>query len=156
MTKPGTQRRDDDAWPVRPEAKPCERQADPALMTIGELAAVAGVTSRALRFYQSKGLLAPNRDGNARIYSLADRNRLDLILQGKRLGFTLREIREILAAHDRNNSSILPINRQRCAEQIKFLERQREDLEQAICELRQIYSGRFWDPLAPGQSAVRH
>ncbi len=156
MTKPATQQSAAGARPVSPAAEPCERQADPALMTIGELAVAVGVTSRALRFYQSKGLLAPDRDGNARIYSLADRNRLGLILQGKRLGFTLREIREILAAHDRDNSPTLPINRQRCAEQIKFLERQRQDLEQAICELRQIYSCLYRDLSAPDQSAARH
>jgi DNA-binding transcriptional MerR regulator len=114
-------------------------------MTIGELAAATGVTLRALRFYQSKGLLAPDRAGNGRTFGLEDCKRLDLILQGKRLGFTLGEIRDILAAHDRDNSLTLPINRKRCVEQIKFLERQRQDIEWAITELRQIYSRMFRD-----------
>ena len=70
-------------------------------LTIGELARDSGVTLRALRFYQSKGLLAPRRNGSARLFSLEDRDRLMLILQGKRLGFTLTEIREMLSARDR-------------------------------------------------------
>ncbi|MGA9282541.1 MAG: MerR family transcriptional regulator, partial [Pseudolabrys sp.] len=65
--------------------------------TIGELARDSGVTLRALRFYQSKGLLAPRRNGSARLFSYEDRERLTLILQGKRLGFTLTEIREMLS-----------------------------------------------------------
>ena len=75
------------------------RKADS--LTIGELARGSGVTLRALRFYQSKGLLAPRRHGSARLFSLEDRDRLALILQGKRLGFTLTEIREMLSARDR-------------------------------------------------------
>src|SRR5262245_34830119 len=61
-------------------------------LTIGELARDAGVTLRALRFYQSKGLLTPRRNGSARLFSHDDRERLALILQGKRPGFTLIEI----------------------------------------------------------------
>jgi len=141
---------------MRSAIAPCAGQADADRMTIGEFAAATGVTLRALRFYQSKGLLAPARNRKARVFSLADRNRLDLILQGKRLGFTLREIREILAAHDRESSPTLPINRKRCVEQIKFLERQRRDLEQAICELRQIYSCLFRDLLAADHGVARN
>lgn len=125
-------------------------------MAIGELARATGISLRAIRFYQSKGLLAPHRCGTAREFSLQDRDRLDLILQGKRLGFTLGEIREILAAHDRDGGNTLPINRKRCVEQIKFLERQRHDLEQAIGELRQIYSCMFRDLLADGPSPARN
>src|SRR5262245_21347759 len=74
---------------------------DTGYFTIGELARDAGVTLRALRFYQNKGLLTPRRNGSARLFTHEDRDRLDLILQGKRLGFTLTEIREMLAARDR-------------------------------------------------------
>ena len=112
-------------------------------MTIGELARVAGVTLRALRFYQSKGLLAPARNGTARLFSQADRDRLALILQGKRLGFTLNEIRGMVGARDRGCIKTLPISRKRCVEQIKLLERERHDLDVALAELRQIYTGMF-------------
>jgi DNA-binding transcriptional MerR regulator len=111
--------------------------------TIGELARDAGVTLRALRFYQSKGLLAPRRDGSARLFSHEDRERLALILQGKRLGFTLTEIREMLAARARGCNEALPIDRRKCVEQINMLERQRRDIEGALAELRQIYTEMF-------------
>ena len=117
------------------------RQAE--TLTIGELARDAGVTLRALRFYQSKGLLAPRRDGSARLFSHEDRERLALILQGKRLGFTLTEIREMLAARARGCNEALPIDRRKCVEQINMLERQRRDIEGALAELRQIYTEMF-------------
>jgi DNA-binding transcriptional MerR regulator len=112
-------------------------------ITIGELARDSGVTLRALRFYQSKGLLAPQRDGTARIFSNEDRARLALIQQGKRLGFTLGEIREMLGVRSRDPSKMLPIGRKKCVEQIKHLENQRRDLESALVELRQIYTAMF-------------
>jgi DNA-binding transcriptional MerR regulator len=111
--------------------------------TIGELARESGVTLRALRFYQSKGLLAPQRDGSARVYSHEDRDCLALILQGKRLGFTLTEIREMLAARARGCTKRLPINRRMCVEQINMLERQRRDIDRALTELRLIYTEIF-------------
>ena len=110
-------------------------------ITISELAHGSGVTARALRFYQSKGLLSPERDGQARIFGCADRKRLILILQGKRLGFTLSEIRDMLAA--RGDHPGLPISRKKCVEQIKLLERQHRDIETALAELRRIYTGMF-------------
>ena len=107
------------------------------------LRAISGVTLRALRFYQSKGLLAPRRNGSARLFSYEDRDRLVLILQGKRLGFTLTEIREMLSARDRGYSKALPIGRRKCVEQINMLERQRRDIDGALAELRQIYTEMF-------------
>jgi DNA-binding transcriptional MerR regulator len=114
-------------------------------ITIGELARDAGVTLRALRFYQSKGLLSPQRSGTSRIFSPEDRARLALIQQGKRLGFTLGEIREMLQMRRRQSSGDrsdrLPISRKKCVEQIKHVENQRRILELALIELRQIYTG---------------
>jgi DNA-binding transcriptional MerR regulator len=112
-------------------------------ITIGELARESGVTLRALRFYQSKGLLAPQRNGNARMFSCEDRDRLALILQGKRLGFTLTEIHQMLAARAGGCAKILPISRSKCVEQINMLERQRRDIDRALADLRQIYTGMF-------------
>jgi DNA-binding transcriptional MerR regulator len=111
-------------------------------ITIGELARESGVTLRALRFYQSKGLLAPHRDGGARVFSHADRDRLALILQGKRLGFTL-------TARARGCANALPISRRKFVEQINMLERQRRDVETALAELRQIYTEMFTRSDAP-------
>jgi DNA-binding transcriptional MerR regulator len=68
---------------------------------------------------------------------------LSLILQGKRLGFTLTEIREMLAARPRGCNKTLPIDRRKCVEQINLLERQRRDIDGALAELRQIYTEMF-------------
>jgi len=67
------------------------------LYTIGDLAREFGVTLRTLRFYEDRGLLSPRRDGTARIYDPRDRERLSVILKGKQLGFTLTEIRAMVA-----------------------------------------------------------
>lgn len=68
--------------------------------SITELAQEFDVTTRTLRFYEEKGLLAPRREGQTRIYSAADRTRLKLILRGKRLGLTLEESRDIIFMYD--------------------------------------------------------
>ncbi|HYV69974.1 MAG TPA: MerR family transcriptional regulator [Pseudolabrys sp.] len=128
----------------------------PDSLTIGELARDSGVTLRALRFYQSKGLLAPRRNGLARLFSSEDRDRLALILQGKRLGFTLTEIREMLSARECGCVKALPIGRRKCVEQINLLERQRRDIEGALAELRQIYTEMFIasELSPPGKASV--
>ena len=74
--------------------------ADSAVFTIGELATEFGVTTRTIRFYEDQGLLAPKRQGRNRVYDRRDRTRLKLALRGKRLGFALSEIREILDLFD--------------------------------------------------------
>ena len=68
--------------------------------TISDLAAEFDVTTRTIRFYEAEGLMAPARDGQRRIFSPRDRTRLKLILRGKRIGFTLAEIREIIDMYD--------------------------------------------------------
>lgn len=70
------------------------------LYTVTELAAQLGVTARAIRFYEDKGLLSPSRAGATRIYTYRDRARMMLILRGKRLGFTLRDIKQFLDLYD--------------------------------------------------------
>lgn len=117
--------------------------------TIGELARESGVTMRALRFYQSKGLLTPQRSGSARMFTRQDRDRLAMILQGKRLGFTLNEIRDMLAARVRGCTNVLPISRRKCLEQITMLERQQREIDSALAELRQIYTEMFVASDAP-------
>lgn len=83
---------------MRPDA--ADGRAGSRLYTVTELAAELGVTARAIRFYEDKGLLNPSRAGATRIYTHRDRARMMLILRGKRLGFTLRDIKDFLDLYD--------------------------------------------------------
>lgn len=112
--------------------------------TISDLAREFGVTLRTLRFYESRGLLAPARSGLTRIYSGRDRARLALILKGKQLGFTLVEIRAMLANEEGKeikgkepSASVggLQLSRSQIAEQLELLRSQRTEIEAAIAEL---------------------
>ncbi|MGE7473623.1 MerR family transcriptional regulator [Bosea sp. NPDC003192] len=112
--------------------------------TISDLAREFGVTLRTLRFYESRGLLAPARSGLTRIYSGRDRARLALILKGKQLGFTLVEIRAMLANEEGKelkgkepSASVggLQLSRGQIAEQLDLLRSQRAEIEAAIAEL---------------------
>ena len=101
--------------------------------TISELAREFQVTPRALRFYEDKGLLSPTRDGLNRVYSTRDRARLKLILQGKSVGFSLSDIREILDLYTlEGHRALLKLSLKKSREQIKNLEKQREDIEAAL------------------------
>lgn len=110
------------------------------LYSIGELAEDLRVTPRAIRFYEDKGLIAPQRVGSARVYDRRDRARVVLILRGKRLGFALREIRDWLDLYDADPDQtgqmrvLLNKTRGRIAE----LERQRDDIDVTLTELRDI------------------
>lgn len=112
------------------------------LHTIGDLAREFGVTLRALRFYEDKGLISPRREGLTRLYTSDDRSRLQLILKGKRLGFTLAEISDMVEAHGRKTSGenqSLKLSREKCLDQIAHLETQKVEIEAAIAELRRTY-----------------
>jgi len=106
-------------------------------LTIGEVASEFGITPRALRFYESKRLIAPQRNGAIRLYRRSDRNRIALILSGRRLGFTLAEIKDLFEGP---GGSQLRLTREKCLEQINLLERQKRGIELALAELRQIYT----------------
>jgi len=69
--------------------------------TISELAKEFGITPRTIRFYEDQGILSPGRDGRQRVYAARDRTRLKLALRGKRLGFPLSEIRELINMYDK-------------------------------------------------------
>ncbi|AWM89203.1 MerR family DNA-binding transcriptional regulator [Microvirga sp. 17 mud 1-3] len=106
--------------------------------TIGDLAREFGVTLRTLRFYEDRGLLSPRREGTARIYDARDRDRLSVILKGKHLGFTLTEIRAMLA-EDRGSGGVaanLNLSLSQVEDQISHLEQQRAEIEEALVELR--------------------
>ncbi len=106
--------------------------------TVTQLAAELGVTVRTLHFYETQGLIAPQRAGHTRVYTQRERARLVLVLRGKRLGFSIREIKEYLELYDidptltQQNKSLLKSVRSR----IQRLEEQRQALEQTLAELR--------------------
>jgi DNA-binding transcriptional MerR regulator len=108
-------------------------------LTIAEVAREFGLTRRALRFYENKRLLAPQRDGAVRLYGRRDYDRLVLIVRGRRLGFTLAEIAELLGNRG-GDPHALHLTRAKCVEQIKLLERRKREIEAAVTELRQIYT----------------
>ncbi|MFK7792395.1 MAG: MerR family DNA-binding transcriptional regulator [Devosiaceae bacterium] len=105
--------------------------------SIGELAREYDLTLRTLRFYEDRGLLRPRRVGIQRIYSRRDRARLKLIVMGKKVGFSLQEIGEMLDLYDLKDgqASQLKLARSRFTEQIALLNQQKNDIEQAIGEL---------------------
>ena len=107
--------------------------------TITDLAHEFKVTARAIRFYEDKGLLHPSRNGMMRVYAKRDRARLQLILRGKRLGFSLSEIREMIDLYDLGDNRIeqLTLTLKRSRERLSALELQRNDIEEAITQLKQ-------------------
>ena len=113
-----------------------------ALFTIGELSQEFDLTLRALRFYEDKGLITPQRRGITRLYTAEDRERIALIVRAKKLGFTLNEIRDLVAgSHPGGDAASLNLSRERCLEQINLLEKQKHQIESALAELRKVYSG---------------
>jgi len=111
--------------------------------TIGDLAREFGVTLRTLRFYEDRGLLSPRRDGTARIYDARDRDRLSVLLKGKQLGFTLTEIRAMLAEERLSDGSTakLQLSIDQIEDQISHLEQQKAEIEEALAELRARRAG---------------
>ena len=106
--------------------------------TIRQLTKEFGVTARTLRFYEDEGLIAPERRGQTRIYSARDRVRIILILRGRRVGFALAEIREILDLYDVHDGGVRQTMhaRKKFEEQLHKLERQKVDIEESLVELR--------------------
>lgn len=105
--------------------------------TVTQLAADLGITARTLRFYEGKGLITPNRVGTTRVYTARDRARMVLILRGKRVGFSLKEIAEYLDLYDADpthraqNERLLKLVKLRIGE----LEQQRASLDEMLSEL---------------------
>jgi DNA-binding transcriptional MerR regulator len=113
----------------------------PTILSIREMAEEFNVTPRALRFYESKGLLSPTRNGGTRIYGPADRQHLALILKGRKLGFTLAEIGQMIEARNgRASRQALRLTRQKCLDQIAMFEQQISDALEAVAELRRIHT----------------
>jgi DNA-binding transcriptional MerR regulator len=110
------------------------------LFSVTELAEQLGITPRAIRFYETKGLIKPQRAGTTRVYTPRDRARMKLILRGKRLGFTLADIREYLDMYDVDPSQTkqLELLLGKVDRRISELEQQREDLETTLVELAEM------------------
>ena len=114
-----------------------DRHPDRDHFSISDLSAEFGVTARALRFYEDEQLIAPERRGTARIYSQRDRARLAWILRGKRVGFSLAEIREMIDLYDICDGRQVQraVTIERCHERVALLESQKRDIDAAIEEL---------------------
>jgi len=112
----------------------------PDTFSITDLAQEFDVTPRTLRFYEDKGLLAPDRHGTVRVYGRRERGRLNLILRGKRLGFSLAEIRELLAFYEVGDGQRTQARAilQRSRERIAALKQQRKDIEDTVRELTAV------------------
>lgn len=107
---------------------------------IGEMAKSFGVTLRALRFYEDRGLIRPIRHGASRFYDAAARARFETILRGKQLGFTLTQIFAMLPKDEKSESrEKLDLKEGQVLTQIAQLERKREELDTAITALRETH-----------------
>jgi DNA-binding transcriptional MerR regulator len=109
------------------------------LMTIREMCDAFDVTPRTLRFYEQKELLAPIRQGTRRLFTRRDRARLKLILRGKRFGFSLEEIRQLLDLYHVGDRQVTQLTRthELAREHLADMERQRAELDDAITEMKE-------------------
>jgi len=110
------------------------------LFAIADLAREFGISTRAIRFYEAKGLLTPERVGATRVFRRRDRARLMLILRGKRLGFSLRDISDYLSLYDadRTQTAQVQLLVDMVDKRLKLLEDQMTDLQTTLGELREI------------------
>ena len=113
------------------------------LMTIRQMCDAYDVTPRTLRFYESKELLSPIREGQKRLFTRRDRARLALILRGKRFGFSLEDIRQLLDLWNGGKGRLDQLDRAVEVAHVRLREmrRQRDELDAAIAELREELTG---------------
>ncbi|MEM6408777.1 MAG: MerR family DNA-binding transcriptional regulator [Pseudomonadota bacterium] len=108
------------------------------IMTIRQMCEAFGVTPRTLRFYEAKELIFPTREGQKRLYDKTDRARLKLILRGKRFGFSLEEIRQLLDMYYLDDQQATQLTRtyEIAQERLADMIRQRDELNEAITDLK--------------------
>jgi DNA-binding transcriptional MerR regulator len=125
------------------------------LKGIQEVAQELGLTMRALRFYEDKGLIAPHRVGTTRIYSKREVARVRLVQRGRRLGFSVREIKEFLDLYDADPEHVEQARRflARVRERLAELEHRKAALEETIVELRQLEAEATQTLVEAGKSA---
>jgi len=113
-----------------------------SLYSVGELGEALGVSTRTIRFYEDKGLIAPRRVGNNRVYTQRDRARMVLILRGKRLGFSLRDIKDYLDLYDLDPTLAKQVRLllEAVNSRIQRLEEQRAAVNETLAELRDVRS----------------
>ena len=115
---------------------------DAAAYSISDLAQEFNLTTRAIRFYEDEGLLQPGRSGRRRVYGTRDRVRLKLIVRGKRLGFSLSEVRDIIEMYDLDTGEAgqLRYFLEQIQQRREALEQQRHDIDLTLEELDNIES----------------
>jgi DNA-binding transcriptional MerR regulator len=109
-------------------------------LTVTQLGRALGITARTIRFYEDKGLISPQRAGNTRVYTARDRARMILVLRGKNLGFSLREIKEYLDLYDADHTQVEQVRALLGGvhQRLELLREQRRSLETTITELEDI------------------
>jgi DNA-binding transcriptional MerR regulator len=127
--------------PVAAPAVPSETPRDPQrIYSIAELAREFAITARTIRFYEDEGLIKPKRQGLTRLYSAGDRTRLGWILRGKRLGFSLAEIKQLLDLYQVDRTGVQQLREllRRSRLHVEDLERRKRDLDAHIEEFREV------------------
>lgn len=116
--------------------------ADSRVYTISELAQEFGVTTRTIRFYEEKGLIQPQREGQKRLYKASDRVRIKLILRGKRIGLTLAECVEVIDMYDpdHNNREQLHSLIGKVSDRRALLLQQKQDIDEMLSGLDEVQS----------------
>jgi DNA-binding transcriptional MerR regulator len=122
------------------DADPSVPSADGAELTIRQMCERFNLPARTLRFYASKGLLAPTKSGRERLYGPLDQLHLTLILKGRRLGFTLDEIAQMIALREgRGSASLRGELQQKCVDRMHQLESRLRKLSESLAELRCLH-----------------
>jgi len=119
---------------------PAVAAAPERFLTVTQLARALGITARTIRFYEDKGLISPQRAGTTRVYTARDRARMILVLRGKNLGFSLREIKEYLDLYDADHTQVEQVRALLAGvhQRLELLRKQRSSLETTIAELQDI------------------
>ena len=128
------------AAPSAVPAKSSASRDSARIYSIAELAREFGITARTMRFYEDEGLIKPRRQGLTRLYSMHDRTRLGWILRGKRLGFSLAEIKQLLDLYQVDRTGVQQMREllRRSRTHITDLERKRSDLDAHINEFKEV------------------